>query len=66
MTALLLIVKEYVSIYMVLLGLFCIFRLEKRYNGAVVAGFSGVYFVVETRLMENTEKACSPPVPTAI
>ena len=60
MTALLLIVKEDVSIYMVLLGLFCIFRLEKRYHGAVIAGFSGVYFVVVTRLMEKYGEGVFP------
>ncbi len=51
MLVLLLLVKEDVSVYMVLIGIYCIFRLEKRYHGLIVAGVSGVYFIVVSKLM---------------
>lgn len=53
MLALLLIVKEDVSIYMVLIGIYCIFRMEKRYHGAIVAGVSGIYFLIVSKMIEK-------------
>lgn len=53
MLALLLIVKEDVPVYMILIGIYCIFRMEKRYHGAIIAGVSGIYFVVVSKLMEK-------------
>lgn len=48
---LVLLVKEDAALYIMLIGLYCTFNLEKKYHGLFMFAFSGIYFVVVTSLM---------------
>lgn len=48
---LLLFVKEDAALYVALIGLYCLFNMEKKYHGLLIFSISSIYFVVVTSLM---------------